>query len=230
MKQLVLAVLIVLGLSASMTRADETMREEMLYPSAQVFAGQGRGSATAVRVDSIMGTYLVTNYHVVTGNLDDLEVQFYGQEERHQAYVHSIDPQHDIAIIIVRYEHEYVAMVGNPPDVFDEVYCIGGSLGEGLAPSGGIISGVNYRVFGTRFMTRTDCNIAPGNSGGGMFALQDGHWRYVGMPSLGRVLNLGFTQVPITFLGLAVRVEEIRMHLHQHGVLRLPVIRRDGVN
>lgn len=198
-------------------------KEEMLYPSAQVIVGdRANGSATAVKVDAIMGTYLLTNYHVVQGKMDSLTVSFYGKDENHPAYVHSIDPHNDLAVIITRHKHDYVATIGKPPDVFDEAVCVGSSFGEDLAPSFGHITGTDVLRFGTRFMTRTDCNIAPGNSGGGLFVKQDDVWKLVGVPAAVKAVGTFGAAIPISFLGLAVRIEEVRWHLYRHGVLRLP--------
>lgn len=219
LRALVLSV--ILCLTGSLANADQTMIDQMLKPSALVSFDGGSGSATAVRVDAIMGTYLVTNYHVVQGNMDSLTVQFYGEAEKYPAYVHSIDVQNDIAVIITFHQHSYVAKIGKNPEVFDEVMCVGASLGAPLAPSRGIITGVNARMFGSRFFTRTDCDIAPGNSGGGLFAKQDGEWKYVGMPAAVATMPSAFSRIPMTFMGIAVRLQDIQLHLHENGVLNV---------
>lgn len=225
MKRFIIAA--IFSVFALQVQAD--VQSEVMAPSAKVYAGKGSGSATAIKVDPILGTYLVTNYHVVDAALDDLAVEFHGSDVKHVAYVHSYDQQNDIAIIIVRHKHDAVALIGNPPDMFADVYCVGASFGLPVAPSRGIITGVDFAIFGSRYVTRTDCKIAPGNSGGGMFAFQDGKWRYVGMPSMVYALGAGFTRIPMTFLGFSVRIEEIRWHVYRHGVLNLPPVYRNGV-
>jgi len=66
--------------------------------------------------------------------------------------------------------------MGSPPTVFDTVYCVGASLGHSVAPSKGIVTDTDVKMFGTRYLTRMDCKIAPGNSGGGMFAFLAWHF------------------------------------------------------
>jgi len=205
--------------------AGETEINQMMKPMAKILTPHGLGSATAVKVDSILGTYLVTNYHVVQSALDDIKVQFYGNDEEYVGYVHSVDPQNDIAVILTRHQADFVVQMGDPPELFDDVMCVGSPIGSPLAPSRGIITGVDVQIFGTRYMTRTDCKLAPGNSGGAMFVKQNGVWKYVGMPSMVATLPVGFGfRIPITFLGIAVRVEDIRNFLDQNGVLNLPMI------
>lgn len=218
---------VVLFLTASTSVAG--MVEEMMNPSAKVITSRGHGSATAIKVDGVMGTYLVTNYHVVKQSMDDISVQFYGETEKRVAYVHSVDPQADIAVLVTRYKHKVVAVIGKPPDIFDEVICVGAPLNTPLAPSKGMVTGTNVPLFGTRYVTQMDCNIAPGNSGGGLYAKQNGVWRYVGMPSMVKTIQTVFGgQVPITFLGISVRVEDIHWHLYRHGILAAPVLSRNS--
>ena len=200
--------------------------EDMLYPSAKVEVTGGSGSATAIKIDSILGTYLITNYHVVKNSLDKVTVQFYGKLEKHPAYIHSVDVQNDIAVLITRHKHEHIALIGERPNMFDPVYCVGASLGHPIAPSRGVVTGLDVPLFGSRYFTRTDCGIVQGNSGGGMFVYQRGHWRYVGMPSMVAMVGGVFNATPVTFLGVAVRIEDIRWHLYRHGVLQLPPLTR----
>ena len=215
--------------TATFAYADQ--ESEMLYPSAKVTTKSGTGSATAIKVDLIMGTYLVTTYHVVKTSMDNIKVQFYGQDEEYTAYVHSIDVQNDIAVIITRYKHTAIAVIGNSPKVFDEAFCVGASLGQPIAPSKGIITGIDARLFGSRYVTRTDCKIIGGNSGGGLFVKQGDVYKLVGMPVMLVSVNTGFgSTAPITFMGAAVRIEDVRWHLYRHGVLNIPPLMRNGVN
>lgn len=226
MRAFIIGVLLAFSL-ATTSMADKV--SEMLAPSAKVITTQGSGSATAVKVDSIMGTYLITNYHVVQGDMDNVKVQFYGQDEVHVAYVHSIDVQNDIAVLVTRYKHTAVATIGKPPTVFDEAFCVGASMGSPIAPSRGIVTEVNSRMFGTRFLTRTDCKIIGGNSGGGLFVQQDGVYKLVGMPVMIATISTGFGRAPVSFMGVAVRIEDMRWHLYRNGVLAIPPLIRTSI-
>lgn len=214
-------ILLVVLLTAWATIAHADIVSEIMEPSAKVITAGGGGSATAIKYDPYIGTYLLTNWHVVRGNEDELSVQFYGHEESHKVFVHSVDAVNDLAILVTTYQHTKFAKIGKKPKLFDDVMCVGASLGHPVAPSKGIVTGVNVKMFGTRFFHRMDCNIAPGNSGGGMFTIQDGEWKLVGVPSAVVAIQQMFGSIPITFMGVSVRAVDVRQFVTRSGVLLL---------
>lgn len=204
---------------------------EMMNPSVRVVTPSGGGSGTAIWSDPVLGTYITSNMHVVSGRIDDVTVQFYGDEKFYPAYVHSYDKDLDIVVLITRRKTQFLAYLGATPALFDEAFCVGSPIGMPIAPSKGIITGIDHLTGRGNLTHRSDCGIAPGNSGGGMYTLQRNVWALVGMPQLVGVLSMGFSTNIIPFLGMAVRVEDIKAHLTKNGVgykvlpfLAIPVV------
>lgn len=203
------------------------MATEMLLPSVEVYIGNtGGGSGTAVKVDDVRGTFIMTNYHVVSRE-GSIKVNFYGEEESYTAFIYSYDKDKDIAVLLTPHKAKNVAALGNAADVqvFDEAYCIGNPHGNGTVPSVGIITGVNYKTKG-QMKTRTDCKLAPGNSGGGLYVQRDDLWVYVGMPTAVALQPIstpfGKSFVLVPHLAIAVRIKDILNHLKFYRVLDVP--------
>lgn len=217
-RALILLALIIWVVSDSDAHAN-SKEHDMLMPSAKVTLLGGSGSATAIKADS-HGTYLVTAYHVVQRAVDFVHIQFYGEQEQHVAVIHSFNAKKDIAILLTPYKAKYIAKLGRSKKmhVFDAAFCIGSSLGMPLAPSKGIVTQVEHVINGNKYI-RTDAGIIYGNSGGGLYVYQDG-WVFIGMPTLvASTPVLPGLSVPITFLGMATPITEIRAHLKEHSIV-----------
>ena len=207
--------LIILMLLATPLRAG--ILEDILYPTVAIESAGGSGSGTAVAVDSILGTYIITNYHVATMS-KDLKVLFNGDDKGYPAYMIAYNVAYDMAILVTRHKTEYLATLGKSSDVslFMDTVCIGNSFGNGIVPSKGIISGVDVEVPGfLNLFYKTDCKIVPGNSGGGMYAKTEDGWVYIGMPSKGLIVRGQFFE----HMGLAVRVKDIKEFLAYHRII-----------
>ena len=194
-------------------------RMQALQSGVTVFPGRGNGSGTAV-ARGVLGTYIVTNHHVVRER-EGIEVRFYGSDENHRAYIHSVDVENDIAVLITRAEAPAIATVGRRPRMFEEAVCIGSPAGTDLAPSVGIITELDHAVRDDesgRLFHRSDCNIVGGSSGGGLFVERRGEWHLVGMPTQVYVIRSGLSGAQVPFLGMMVRSEEIRHHLEVNNV------------
>lgn len=193
-------------------------RMQTLHSAVTIRAGGAQGSGTAIG-EGFLGTYILTNAHVVRREMD-IEVVFYGEDEVHVAYIHSVNREHDIAILITRAEAPALATIGYRPRMFEDVVCVGSPVGTPPAPSVGIVTGLDHSPPNTALILhRSDCNIAPGSSGGGMFAYRNGRWKLVGMPTAGYMQPVGMVGgALVPHLGLMVRMEEIRQHLITNNI------------
>lgn len=193
-------------------------RMETLYSAVTITAGRGNGSGTAVGT-GYLGTYILTNAHVVR-RLTEITVTFYGEDDVHDAYIHSVNTDHDIAVLITRAEAPALATLGYRPRVFEDVVCVGSPVSSPPAPSVGIVTGLDHSPPDSDLVLhRSDCSIAPGSSGGGMFAHRRGQWVMVGMPTAGYRQPVGMMGVAIVpHLGLMVRMKEVRKHLDRNNV------------
>jgi S1-C subfamily serine protease len=207
--------LIILMLLATPLRAD--ILEDILYPTVAIESAVGSGSGTAVAGDSILGTYIITNYHVAAMS-KDLKVLFHGDDKEYPARLIHYNIAYDMAVLITEGRTKYYTNLGKSSDVtlFKDVLCIGNSFGNGTLPSKGIISQVDAEVPGfVNLFYKTDCKMVPGNSGGGMYTRNKEGWVYIGMPSKGLVVGGQFFE----HLGLAVRVKEIKAFLAYHHII-----------
>ena len=191
--------------------------EDMMYPSVRIAVGNTTGSGTSISYDGLLGRYVLTNLHVVHTR-GAITATFYGDDTVYQAYIHSYDKENDIAVLLVKGKAKGHTTIGWNVDLFDPAFCIGASVGEPLAPSQGIITGTDYDKMPGRKLYRTDCKVAPGNSGGGVYVEYKGRWVFVGIPSMVRNLQVGYVTIPLTFLGLIVRNVEVIRHLKRNNV------------
>lgn len=209
------AVVATIILTAFTAKADKVA--EMMLPSVFIETKAGVGSGTVVHINEDLGTFIVTNYHVVRRQQGNIKVRFYNEEALHDAYIHSINKEQDIAVIVTAHKAKAAVTFYHGPVLFEPTYCIGASLGMSPAPTRGEVSGP-YFVYKEQRYHRMECHIVFGNSGGGMYVERFGAWVYVGMPSMVRNHIAGFVGVPITFLGLSVISENIMAHLTLNNI------------
>ena len=127
------------------------------------------GSGFVISADG----YIVTNNHVIEG-ADEIEIEFFDQEERLVAEVVGTDPNTDIALLKVDATDlpfvEFGDSSGDTAEVGDWVMAMGNPLGQGFSVSAGIISARNRALSGTYDdYIQTDAAINRGNSGGPLF-------------------------------------------------------------
>ena len=216
MKRLLLSLVLVLfAVPAFADRVDDILR-----PSVLIGTNTGSGSGTAIRADDVIGTFILTNYHVIAGT-EEITVKFYGDDVSYPAMVVSYDRDADIAVLVTKYKTEYVATLGEASDVnlLDTVICVGSPFGLPTAPTMGIISGLDSDIAGGEYpVTRITCPIAPGNSGGGAYVQRGELWVLIGIPRAVLNIRVFTSSVPMPFLGTAVRIQEILRHLESHPV------------
>ncbi len=170
--------------------------EDTLLPAVHVYVGRGTaisggGTGIAVHVDPVLGTYIVTAWHVVKDSLDTIEVSLYNDPKNIiPATIYAYDISRDLAIIRIPTKMGRIASIESSSiaATFDPVICVGNNGLRGIDPSTGIIQspatttplsvfpGQSYRVIDVQ------CPTYQGSSGGGVFVENDdGRWVMVGV-------------------------------------------------
>jgi S1-C subfamily serine protease len=158
-------------------------------------------SVVTVRTASSIGTgfiihpdgYIVTNYHVISGSEDNIEVVNYGRESFDATFIGG-DEVRDIALLKIPGNYEYLKLANeNEVAVGKKVIAIGNPLGLSFTVTEGIISALD-RVgpSGLAEYVQTDVSLNPGNSGG---PLIDTEGNVVGINNfkIGGAESLGFS-------------------------------------
>lgn len=158
-------------------------------------------SVVTVRTEGSIGTgfiihpagYIVTNYHVISGSEESIEVVTYGRESFDATFVGG-DEVRDIALLKIPGEYEYLELADEEDvAVGKKVIAIGNPLGLSFTVTEGIISALD-RVgpSGLAEYVQTDVSLNPGNSGG---PLIDTKGKVVGINNfkIGGAESLGFS-------------------------------------
>jgi len=159
-----------------------------------------RGVVT-IRTDDSIGTgffvnprgYIVTNYHVIRGNEDKIEVVSYDREVYSATFI-GADKQRDLALLLVPGNFDSIELADRADiQVGKKVIAIGNPLGLSFTVTEGIISGVDREgPSGLDEYVQTDVSLNPGNSGG---PLIDTRGKAVGINNfkIGGAEALGFS-------------------------------------
>lgn len=138
----------------------------------------GAGSGVIVGTDSSgTGSYIVTNNHVIEGDVSSIIVRTTAGEE-FSADVVGTDWVSDLALLRIEKTGLTVAIWGDSADLRlgQSIIAIGNPLGSlGGSVSSGIISGVERTITieGVPMkLLQIDAAINPGNSGGGLFDMR----------------------------------------------------------
>src|SRR3990167_8444922 len=118
-----------------------------------------------------------------------------------------IDEERDIALVSVALDCP-CAPLGNMPNLDDKVVAVGWPLGAVEFATEGRVQGWDvFRIW-------SNSPIAPGNSGGGLFAFLMGQWKLVGITVEVAGLNLGFFGIPVVTMTRSVDVNTIIYFIH----------------
>ena len=170
--------------------------------------------------------YILTNYHVIEGNEDNLAIHYLPKTEHISRYIGDPNamrlrpradvkiinsyPKRDIALLKIEGSGFPTIKLGDDPKIGDEVFAIGNPLSLNWTVTKGIISKEisiprNFREFD--YFIQTDTAINPGNSGGPLLNVKG---ELVGLNS-GMVGVAGY---PINIgLNLAVPIGDIKILL-----------------
>lgn len=159
-----------------------------------------RGVVT-IRTDNSIGTgffvssdgYLVTNFHVIQGGQNSIEVITY-DKDTFDADIVAVDETRDLALLQIPGTYTSLELAkDNEIQVGKKVIAIGNPLGLSFTVTEGIVSGIN-RVgpSGLAEYVQTDVPLNPGNSGG---PLIDTSGKVIGINNfkIGGAENLGFS-------------------------------------
>lgn len=195
--------------------------------------GRGRGGGSGVAWGD--GRSVMTNFHVVAGVGEGLEVLSAG-EERHRARLIAGNPRLDLALLALEGGALPPAPIGDSAGlrVGELVFAVGNPWGQRGVVTAGIVSGVGEIPAGRdeqpASYIRSDVRLAPGNSGGpllnargevvGINAMIFGGDLSVAIPS--HVALAWAARLPArpVFLGLGVQPAELPAGLGAEGQRR----------
>jgi S1-C subfamily serine protease len=194
-----------------------TFRQSVVQINVVTDKGDGLGSGTII--DS--RGYIVTNYHVISGE-KQIQVELYNGTHV-SAQLTGIYPPDDLAVIKIQpTPHMAVAKIGDSSqlNVAEYVMAIGNPLGITQTVTSGIVSALGRNIpAGPGVLIadaiQTDAAINPGNSGGALVDLQG---ELIGVPTL-TIVNPTFNS-PASGVGFAIpsnRVKFIVPQLIQDG-------------
>jgi S1-C subfamily serine protease len=151
----------------------------------EVTTAQGQQIGSGVIIDT-KGD-IVTNYHIVNGEVSIVAVLYNGSTE--QAQLVGTNAADDLAVVHIQpFANMTVVQIGDSSKlvVGQEVLAIGNPLGITETATKGIVSALNRSVTESTGTTisnaiQTDAAVNPGNSGGALINLQG---QLVGIPTL----------------------------------------------
>lgn len=132
--------------------------------------GVGSGSGVIYTQDG----YILTNYHVVSGNDNTITVTLFSGEKLPATFIYG-DESNDISVIrIEKSDCVYATVSVSPVSYMMPVMVIGNALGKGFNTTQGVVSAPASEVyFSSTYETMTliqiDAAVNSGNSGGGLF-------------------------------------------------------------
>ena len=193
--------------SATIGASNVDKRVEMLYPTVIVDVENGHGSGVIIQSDE-KSSIILTARHVIEGETHP-NIIFFPDNREIQGKVVKISEDHDLALVEIRMPHPYVARrTILLPEVFDEVYKVGGGLNHTTPyPTKGMVSIVDF------FTMQISSPIIFGDSGGGVFSFIDGQYHLVGIISQ---IGLRPTMVggdPVPHIAIAVNSSAIEEFL-----------------
>lgn len=202
------AALIVLTLGYVIA-TEETLnkKSQMLDPVVQI---NKNCSAVVISSEEGKGSFLITADHCVTGAKEfkiNIKGYFNGFVSEEPTFkVVAQDPKNDLAVIHTDvYGLRYALIATQKPTEGDQVWTVGFPLGLNKKLSTGfygqdvVVGGMNHQ--------EASSLIAGGNSGGGLFVVEDGVYKLVGVTSKGMVHSM----IPQLFtpIGLYTDLEPI---------------------
>ena len=137
----------------------------------QVDAGDVIGTSWAIAHPTTGGTYLVTNFHVVSGvyATGGRQVTVERQQQRYPAKIQNVDQRADLALLYVTDQVFPVLAISKTSVVGEPIVALGEPLGLEDTVTAGVISDVQRQVQGAPAgitYLQFDAAINPGNSGG----------------------------------------------------------------
>jgi len=221
---------------------EDKMATAMMNPVVQVNTSRSYGSGTIVRVrkeyDGVF-SYVMTNFHVISANVVKVKRDKYVINRlmpvfvtinthargvvtvtKLKAVIVSYSKEMDLALLRIRYSKIPAVEMVDPKTlrVFETAYVVGYPLGVPTQyPTVGQITTLKFKV-GKRMYLAYNVPMIFGNSGGALFVRRGDKYLMAGVPSIMRILRSGYTKIPVTHMGMAISITEVKMFLRTSGV------------
>lgn len=193
-------------ISDAITSQQENFNQELklIKSSREDFSGvvaDAVKSVVTIRTDTSIGTgfvvnpdgYIVTNYHIIEGKDDGVEVVTYGKQTFQAEFIGK-DEVRDLALLKISGDDNYLQLANSDDlQVGNKVIAIGNPLGLSFTVTEGIISALHRTgPSGLDEYIQTDVSLNPGNSGG---PLIDTQGKVIGINNfkIGGAESLGFS-------------------------------------
>ncbi len=148
------------------------------------------------------------------------------EEDRVREYINVLadiviyDKEQDIALIKIRNEKQYSFTDWYPKNkvkmlpILSQIACIGAALGEKPIVTEGLLNGIEREIDNYEYWLSSAASIY-GNSGGGVFVIENEEWFFLGIPS--RIAVTGsFITTPITHMGYFIPLHRIYKWLEEN--------------
>lgn len=142
-----------------------------------------------------------------------------------EADIVAYDEDQDIALMMTRDKENLAGNVASiyPVDmideihIFDDIYTVGAALGHAPLPTTGQICFMDDEINNFKYWLVAANNIF-GSSGGATFRYSDtrNRYEYIGIPSRGDVIMLGFSPQAITYMCYIIPIDRILKFMDDH--------------
>lgn len=182
------------------------MERELLAPVVILLNRVDEGLGSGVIVERQGSLYWVLTANHVVGTATRLDVVFKKEQKPYQARLVAFDATRDLALLVVDIKDRNVTpstFCTTPVRLFETVIAVGAGFGDPIFATYGWIANLDIRLpdVPTVHHIHHTSPIAPGNSGGPLFKLENNHYCVMGINVRARS---GATQFSI-----AVALDEI---------------------
>lgn len=142
-----------------------------------------------------------------------------------EADIVAYDENQDIALLMTRDKENLAGSIANiyPKDmiddihIFDDIYSVGAALGEPPLPTTGQICFMDKEIDNYKFWLLS-ANSLFGMSGGATFRYSSirNKYEYIGIPSRGEVILLGFSANVIPFMSYTIPIDRVLKFIDDH--------------
>lgn len=210
-----LLMLVIFSVSTMFLRENMQNKKQvrMLKASVMIVEPTGTGSGTIIKSTRVFGgymNYVITAAHVVNKK-GRLKVRmWFDNGKTYSATIIMLNKERDLALLVfMSKDRKSYVRLGSNPTALDEVYAIGSPYGLKTIITKGVVSRIALVPnFGLRIFA--SAQVAPGNSGGGLF---DTKGNLVGVVTMVWGTKIRSQFIPISHIGFSVPISAVKSFL-----------------